>query len=98
MNRLVADKAVGTSLLTQNFEITHLISQVKTRCHSYGMDEVFNLVQPANNVLNPGQVTNTEINLFDNFASVTRDQVLASWAKSCCRKFKLVGTAPLQFL
>jgi hypothetical protein len=42
------------------------------------MDEVFKLVQPANNVLNPGQVTNTEINLFDNFATVTRDQVLAS--------------------
>ena len=87
MHRLVADQAVGTDLLTQNFEISHLIEQVRKRCENYGMIDVFTLVIPDPTSSNPGAVQTTTVkdvvvtstlNLFDSYSSVTRQQVQAS--------------------
>ena len=67
----------GVELLKENVVATNLIEKVKRHCESYGMDKVFQKVVPPDdgtNVIDPALTKN----LFENFSTLTREQILAS--------------------
>ena len=64
-------------LLNENVVATKLIEQVKDHCKQYGMDEVFDIVEPS--LANDGTIVDAKTeNLFSNYSSITAKQIKTS--------------------
>jgi hypothetical protein len=64
-------------LLNENVVATKLIEQVKDHCKQYGMDEVFDIVEPSEEI--DGTIVDAKtVNLFTKYSSITATQIKTS--------------------